>query len=79
MVVTVEGVLTSVGVKEKNDKKNTELLLAQAGEKEQVTVRINGDVSKGYEGKLLTNHKFTGRLMMWSQRDGVGSMVVADF
>jgi hypothetical protein len=78
MKVTVEGVLTSVGVREKNDKKNTELLLAQAGEKEQVTVRVEGDVSKSYESKLLTNHKFTGRLMMWNQRDGVGSMVVAD-
>jgi len=78
MRVTVEGLLTSLQVKEKDGKKNTELLLAQANEKEQVTVRLEGDFSKSYESKMLTPHKFTGRLMTWTARNGVGSMVLAD-
>ncbi|MNW44036.1 hypothetical protein D3C74_212510 [compost metagenome] len=78
MRVEVEGLLTSVGIKEKEGKKSTELLLAQKGEKEQVTVRLEGDQQKLYEGKLLTNHKFAGRLMTWASRNGVGSMVMAE-
>lgn len=78
MRVTVAGLLTSVEVKTKDQKKSTELLLAQQGEKEQVTVRLEGDLSKGYLENLLTQHTFTGRLMQWQSRNGVGSMVMAE-
>lgn len=78
MRVTVEGMLTSVEVKSKENKKSTELLLCQQGEKEQVVVRLEGDLSKGYVEKMLTHHVFSGRLMQWQTRNGVGSMVMAE-
>lgn len=76
MNVTVEGLITSVEPRTKNDKKFTELLLAQKGEKEQVTVRLDGHVEKNYE--LLQPAVFTGRLMIWKLREGIGSMVMAE-
>lgn len=78
MRVTVQGLLTSVEVKSKENKKSTELLLAQQGEKEQVVVRLEGDLSKGYQENLLTPLEFSGRLMQWQTRNGVGSMVMAE-
>lgn len=78
MRVIVEGLLTSVEVKEKDGKKSTELLLAQPGEREQVRVRVDGDLGKSYMDKMLVNHTFSGRLMIWQQRNGVGSMVMAE-
>lgn len=76
MRVSVEGVITSIEIKEKDDKTNTELLLAQQGEKTQVTVRIPGNVADMFSLFEVTN--FTGRLMMWKTRDAVGSMVMCE-
>lgn len=78
MKITVEGLLTSVAPHEKDGKKSTELFLAQQGEREQVKVRVEGDLVKTYTEKMLTTQKFTGRLMTWNQRNGVGSMVIAE-
>ncbi|NIK80609.1 hypothetical protein FHS15_005800 [Paenibacillus castaneae] len=80
MVVTVEGVVTSIGIKrtirDNVEKISTELLLAQANQKEQVTIRLNGDVTSAY--KLFTPELFTGRLMTWTTRNGVGSMIMVE-
>lgn len=78
MIVTVEGLITSKEIKKKlKDNKevvSTELLLAQPGEKVQTPIRLDGDQLEDYE--LLTPGHFTGRLMAWSTRDGVGMMVM---
>jgi len=76
MKVTVEGIITSIEQKSKDDKKYTEVLMAQKGEKMQITVRIPGHVEKAYS--LFEVAMFTGRLMMWKTRDAVGSMVMLD-
>ncbi|SFT00913.1 hypothetical protein [Paenibacillus sp. 453mf] len=76
MMVTVEGVITSVEEKTKDDKPYTELLLAQKGEKMQVTVRVPGAKSNDYEPFQVET--FQGRLMQWATRNGVGSMVMVD-
>lgn len=76
MKVTVEGLITSIEQKSKEDKKFTELLLAQQGEKLQVSVRLQGHVANDYAP--LEMNTFTGRLMTWTQRDGVGMMVMAE-
>lgn len=76
MKVTVEGVITSIEQKSKEDKKFTEILLAQKGEKMQVTVRVPGHVEKNYS--VFEVADFTGRLMMWKTRDAVGSMIMLD-
>lgn len=76
MRLTVEGTVTSIEVKSKNDKTFTELLLAQDGQKEQVTIRLDGDLSANYD--RWTMEQFTGRLMTWATRNGVGSMVMVD-
>lgn len=78
MKVVVSGLVTSVQYEVKNEKPHTTVLLAQKGQKQQVTVRLPGHVDEaaGYE---LTNQEFEGRVMMWSLRDGsVGSMVMVD-
>ncbi|MGE6579378.1 hypothetical protein ACQKFM_31280 [Paenibacillus xylanexedens] len=78
MIVTVEGLITSKELKKKlKDNKeviSTELLLAQPGEKMQTPIRLDGNKLGDYE--LLTPGMFTGRLMAWSARDGVGMMVM---
>ena len=74
MQVVVEGAITSIEVKTKNDEPITELLLAQKGEREQVKVRLNGDRQDEFE--LFQVEAFSGRLMMWPQRNGIGSMVM---
>lgn len=76
MVVTVEGLITSIEVVKKDDKKYTTLLLAQKGEKEQVTVRLSGDQSNLFTE--LERNTFTGRLMTWTQgrNNLVNSMVI---
>lgn len=76
MVVLVEGVITSIEKKKKDDKVSTELLLAQKGEKTQVTVRVPGDKVDLYD--LFEVASFQGRLMQWSGRNGVGSMVMVE-
>lgn len=76
MLVTVEGVITSIEQKEKDGKKNTELLLAQKGQKTQVTVRIDGWCEENYT--LFQVEMFSGRLMTWTTRNGVGSMVMVE-
>lgn len=75
MVVTVEGIITSVEKKEKDGKVFTELLLAQKGEQNQVKVRLDGDQAQQYSE--LERNSFMGRLMSWRTRDGVGMMVLA--
>ena len=76
MRVTVEGVVTSIELKKKDDKTSTELLLAQQGQKEQVTVRLHEDQTQMFA--LWEVNKFEGRLMTWQTRQGVGSMVMVD-
>lgn len=80
MRVTVEGVITSIDIKktirENVEKISTELLLAQQGEKEQVTIRLNGDVRSSF--KLFIPELFSGRLMTWTTRNGVGSMIMVE-
>lgn len=74
MIVTVEGTITSIDLKVKEGKESTELLLAQDKQKEQITIRLNGDLRN-----FFTQWKpqvFTGRLMAWSARNGVGSMIM---
>ncbi|MFD3274591.1 hypothetical protein ACE3MS_31345 [Paenibacillus dendritiformis] len=75
MVVTVEGIITSVEKKEKDGKVFTELLLAQKGEQNQVKVRLDGDQAQQYSE--FERNSFMGRLMSWRTRDGVGMMVLA--
>lgn len=74
MVVTVEGTITSVQVVAKENKLMTNLLLVQKGEKEQVAIRLDGDQSSLYEE--MEKQTFTGRLMTWTTRNGIGSMVM---
>lgn len=76
MFVTVEGLITSIEVVKKEDKKFTTLLLAQKGEKEQVSVRLPGDQSKLYTE--LERNTFSGRLMTWTQgrNNQVGTMIM---
>lgn len=76
MRVSVEGVITSIEEASKEDKKFTNLLLAQKGEKVQVAVRLPGHVAKDYSEFEVQG--FSGRLMAWTQRDGVGMMVRVD-
>lgn len=75
MVVTVEGIVTSVEKKEKNGEFFTELLLAQKGEQNQVRVRLSGDQTHQYSE--FERSTISGRLMSWKTRDGVGMMVFA--
>lgn len=74
MVVSVEGVITSLEKKEKNEKVFTEIMLAQRGVQEQVRVRLEGDQTGQYGEFELTS--FLGRLMTWTTRNGVGMMVL---
>lgn len=76
MQVMVEGVITSIEEKSKEDKDFTELLLAQKGEKVQVAVRIPGKHGNDFEPFQIES--FKGRLMQWKTRDGIGSMVLVD-
>lgn len=76
MIVTVDGVITSIAQREKEGKKSTELLLVQEGEKEQVTVRLNDHVAEMFS--KFEQQTFTGRLMTWAGRNGVGSMVMVN-
>lgn len=78
MIVTIEGVITSKELKTKvaeNQQKivNTELLVAQPGEKVQAAVRLDGDVLDNYE--IFEKIAITGQLLTWKTRDGVGMMV----
>lgn len=76
MKVTVEGAITSIEVKTKDEKPVTELLLAQQGEREQVVVRMSGKRDEDFT--LFQMKEFSGRLMAWKQRDGIGMMVLAN-
>ncbi|MDQ0116833.1 hypothetical protein [Paenibacillus harenae] len=76
MIVTVEGVITSIATKEKDGKVSTELMLVQKGEKEQVTIRLQDDVTEAFEE--YQRETFTGRLMTWQTRNGVGSMIMVE-
>ncbi|WP_138756551.1 hypothetical protein [Paenibacillus sinopodophylli] len=74
MIVTVTGTITSIDLRVKEGKESTELLLAQDKQKEQITIRLNGDLQEYF--KQWTPQTFTGRLMAWGQRNGVGSMIM---
>lgn len=78
MIVTVEGVITSKELKKKDTDQgpifSTELLLAQSGEKTLMPIRLEGDQTKIHE--LYKPMKFTGQLLSWKTRDGVGHMVM---
>lgn len=75
MVVTVEGLVTSIEKKQKEEKVYTEILLAQKGEQQQVRVRLDGDQTQMFEE--FEKATFFGRLMSWRTREGVGMMVMA--
>lgn len=78
MIVTVEGVITSKELKTKTVEEKpvhtTELLLAQPGEKIQTAVRLSGDQRDNFE--IFEKNVFTGQLLSWKTRDGIGSMVM---
>lgn len=76
MIVTVEGVVTSIGVAKKDEKTITEILIAQQGEREQVKARYDGDRQSVTE--LFSPICVTGRLMMWKTRDGVGTLLLVN-
>lgn len=76
MQIMVEGVITSIEQKSKDEKKYTELLLAQKGEKVQAKIRIPGHVAQQYSEFEVAN--FSGRLMTWNTRNGVDMMVMVD-
>lgn len=75
MHLTVAGVVTSVETDVKNEKKVTNVMLAQ-GKKMQVAVRFEGhefaEVIDLYQPLTVT-----GDLMMWSTRNGADSLVMA--
>lgn len=79
MRVKVEGVITSIEEEVRKNAQNeeklmTNILLAQKGEKMQVSVRLPGHVAEQYS--LFEVSEFEGQLMTWKTRDGVGSMVM---
>lgn len=81
MKLIVEGVITSIEQLSKmgtdNKMKNyTQILLAQDGIKEQVTVRLPDHCADKY-CKFEVN-TFEGRLMTWTTRNGIGSMVMVN-
>lgn len=76
MIVTVEGLITSIKTERKDNKDQTTVYLVQEGEREQVVVRLPGDKSNLYT--TLERCSFVGRLINWKTRDGIGSMVLAD-
>lgn len=76
MFVTVEGHITSIEEKTKDDKDYTELMLAQQGQKEQVVIRLRGHKEQDYS--LWEIAQFQGRLMFWKLSEGIGSMVMVD-
>lgn len=82
MIVTVEGVITSIeqdtrkGTEGNPDRHFTKILLAQKGEKVQTEVRIPGHVEEKYS--IFEVAQFTGNLLAWRTRDGVGMMVNVD-
>lgn len=73
MRVTVQGIVTSVENRTRDEKNYTEILLAQKGEQQQVKVRLPGHVADRYSEFELA--EFTGNLIAWKTRDGVGMMV----
>lgn len=75
MQVTVEGVITSLWEKVKDDRQVTEMLIAQKGEREQVLVRLEGHRANEYSEFELTS--ITGRLITWVSRNTVGKMIMA--
>lgn len=76
MRVEVEGVITSIEEKVKEEKDYTEIMIAQKGIKEQVAVRLDGKVSDRFD--LFEVARFSGRLITWKMREGIGSLVLAD-
>ncbi|MNJ26033.1 hypothetical protein D3C77_204980 [compost metagenome] len=76
MIVTVEGHVTSIEDRTKDDKEFTELMLAQQGQKEQIVIRLKGHKSENFS--MFEIAEFTGRLMTWKQREGIGSMVMVE-
>lgn len=76
MRVTIEGLITSVEQVTKDNKKFTNLLIMQRGERVQVQARLEGHVADSYEE--MEQVELKGRLQAWSQRDGIGMMVMAD-
>lgn len=74
MQVTVQGHITSIDVRSKDDKIFTELMLAQKGEKELVPVRLAGAHDQNYS--LFEIAEFNGRLLLWKTRDSIGKLVL---
>lgn len=73
MLVTVDGMITSIERDIKDNKEFTKIMLAQKGQKEQVAVRVDGNVVDRFTPTEMAT--FTGRLFFWKQREGIGSMV----
>jgi len=71
MRATIEGTITSVSEDAKGEgaqqKKFTELLLLQEGERVQARVRVQGH---GHGYNRLDEAQFFGRVMAWGKRSG---------
>jgi hypothetical protein len=76
MRVTIEGLITSVEQVTKDNKKFTNLLIMQRGERVQVQARLEGHVADNFEE--MERVELKGRLQAWAQRDGIGMMVMAE-
>lgn len=73
MRVTVTGICMSAENRQREEKKYTELFLAQKGERMQVLVRLPGHQADRYT--QFEDVTVTGNLLAWKTRDGVGLMV----
>lgn len=74
----LEGVVMEIMRKPNREetKINTNCLLYQQGEKNLITVRINDEIEKEIE--VGSKVSFTGNVLSWKQRDGIGLMLMAD-
>lgn len=74
----LEGVVMEIMKKPNKDetKININCLLYQQGERNLIMVRINEEIEKEIE--VGSKVSFTGNVLSWKQRDGIGSMLIAD-
>ena len=77
LVVTVEGVVMEVTQVEGKEGKapSQRVLLYQQGEKELSTVKLPENRNGFSVGEVTS---FTGRLLTWKQREGIGAMVMVE-
>lgn len=77
MKVKVEGCITSIEEKVKDEKQFTDILIAQTGERIQVLVRLTGHCAENYDAFEVK--EFLGKLMQWRTKEGpIGCMVMVN-